>query len=96
LPLWGIHDYNYSEVLAQVWAYINDYRQIGPAIIEDLAKFTEEDGDFTSAVILYVLPQFEGLQDYEITEFVDKLGQLDGIEKDRLMEFIRDFFHIKE
>jgi MoxR-like ATPase/predicted RNA-binding protein with PUA-like domain len=96
LPLWGIHDYKYSEVLAQVWAYINDYRQIGPAIIEDLAKFTEEDGDFTSAVILYVLPQFEGLQDYEITEFVDKLGQLDGIEKDRIMEFTRDFFHIKE
>lgn len=96
LPLWGIHEYNYSEVLAQVWAYINDYRQIGPAIIEDLAKFTVEDGDFTSAVILYVLPQFEGLQDYEITEFVDKLGQLDGIEKDRLMEFTRDFFHIKE
>lgn len=96
LPLWRIHDYKYSEVLTQVWAYINDYRQIGPAIIEDLAKFTEEDGDFTSAVILYVLPQFEGLQDYEITEFVDKLGQLDGMEKDRLMEFSRDFFHIKE
>jgi MoxR-like ATPase/predicted RNA-binding protein with PUA-like domain len=96
LPLWGIDDYKYSEVLAQFWAYINDYRQIGPAIIEDLAKFTEGDGDFTSAVILYVLPQFEGLQDFEITEFVDKLGQLDGIEKDRLMEFSRDFFHIKE
>ncbi|PET71741.1 hypothetical protein CN514_06155 [Bacillus sp. AFS001701] len=96
LPLWGIFDYSYSETLAKIWRYINQYRQIGPAIIEDISKFTEEDGDFTSAVILYVLPQFEGLLDTEIIEFINKLEKIEVIDSNRLLEFATDFFNIKE
>lgn len=96
LPIWGIEDYAYSSILASVWKLINEYRQIGPAIVEDIAQFTEEDGDFTSAVILYVLPQFEGLLEFEILEFIKKLGQMEEFDIGRLMDFAADFFHIRE
>ncbi|MCM3585030.1 EVE domain-containing protein [Mesobacillus maritimus] len=95
LPLWGMEEYAYSSILATVWELINQYRQIGPAIVEDIAQFTEVEGDFTSAVILYVLPQFEGLPDNEILEFINKLGQLDQMETERLKDFAADFFHIR-
>ena len=96
LPLWGIEEYNYSSTLTTIWRYINEYRQIGPAIIEDIAHFTQESMDFTSAVILYVLPQFEGLMDEEILTFIEKLGGVEEIDKSRLLHFAIDFFHIKE
>ncbi|WP_077212414.1 AAA family ATPase [Bacillus dakarensis] len=96
LTIWGIESYEYSSILAFVWKLINEYRQIGPAIVEDIAQFTEEDGDFTSAVILYVLPQFEGLLESEILEFIKKLGQMDEFEIERLKDFAADFFHIRE
>ncbi|MFC4799446.1 hypothetical protein ACFPA1_08750 [Neobacillus sp. GCM10023253] len=82
--------------MAQSWVLINEYKQVGPAIIEDLAKFTIEDGDFTSAIILYVMPQFEGLMDYQILEFVQKIGELEEVDKEQLLNFTYDFFQIKE
>ncbi|MGZ4160661.1 MAG: AAA family ATPase [Neobacillus sp.] len=96
LEKWGIYEYKFSETLAFIWEQINKYRQIGPAIIEDLAKYTVDDADFTSSIILYVLPQFEGLLENEILEFVDRVGQLEVIDHYRLLLFAKDFFHIKE
>ncbi|MFL0366090.1 AAA family ATPase [Pseudobacillus sp. 179-B 2D1 NHS] len=96
LPLWRIEDYAYSTTLADIWRFINEYRQIGPAIIEDIAQFTAEDGDFTSAIVLYVLPQFEGLQESDILTFIKKLGELKNLDTNYLMEFAIDFFNIKE
>lgn len=96
LEKWGISDYPFSDTLAFIWERINKYRQIGPAIIEDLAKYTADEADFTSAIILYVLPQFEGLLETEILEFVDRVGQLEDIDHHRLQLFAKDFFHIKE
>lgn len=93
---WGIKDYSYVGTLVEVWRLINEYRQIGPAIVEDLAKFSEEDGDFTSAIILYVMPQFEGLLEHEIKGFVSKVGQLQEVDEERLLSFAYDFFQIKE
>jgi MoxR-like ATPase/predicted RNA-binding protein with PUA-like domain len=96
LPLWGIVDYPYVDTLVAIWKEINHYRQIGPAIVQDIAKFTVQDGDFTSAVLLYVLPQLEGLMEHEITEFVRKMGQIKGIKEERLYQFAKDFYHLKE
>jgi MoxR-like ATPase len=93
---WGMEQHSYVCPLTQLWKLINEYRQIGPAIVADLAKFTEEDGDFTSAIILYVMPQFEGLMDYQIIEFVNKAGELGEIDRERLLNFAYDFFQIKE
>ena len=69
--LWGIEDksinnVNLQEGLAEVWNIINKYRVIGPAIIEDMARYISIQGDYTSALILYVFPQFEGLTENEI------------------------------
>ncbi|RLL43990.1 AAA family ATPase [Oceanobacillus piezotolerans] len=95
LEKWNIEDYAFAEELAFIWKQINQYRQIGPAIVEDVAKYTAVDTDFTSAIILYVLPQFEGLLEQEILEFIERLSELPVIEKERLTQFAQDFFHMK-
>ena len=64
-----------------LWARINEYRSIGPAIIldifEQLAAF--EGGDrrspLTSAVLNYVFPQLEGLRQSEQENLLDGLGE---------------------
>ncbi|RKQ29333.1 AAA family ATPase [Oceanobacillus halophilus] len=95
LEKWKIEDYAFAEELAFIWRQINQYRPIGPAIVEDLAKYTAVDADFTSAIILYVLPQFEGLMDNEILEFIERVSQSPVVEKERLLVFAQDFFHLK-
>lgn len=96
LKVWSVQDYLYTDTLTSLWRSINEYRKIGPAIVRDIANYTAEDGDFTSAIILYVLPQFEGLSDYKIKEFVmhtkDQLGET--IARELLVDFIEDYFQI--
>ena len=96
LKVWSVQDYLYTDTLTSLWKIINEYRKIGPAIVRDIANYTVEDGDFTSAIILYVLPQFEGLSDYKIKEFVmhikDQLGET--IAQELLVDFIEDYFQI--
>ncbi len=95
LDKWNIEGYMYHETLAYVWNQINHCRKIGPAIIEDIAKYTTIDGDFTSAIILYVLPQFEGLGDQEIRGFIERLESFEEINVEQLTDFAEDFFHMK-
>lgn len=95
LDKWEIEGYPYSDTLAYVWQQINEYRQIGPAIIEDMGRYTAIDGDFTSATILYVLPQFEGLMDHEIRGFIKRLEPVEEIDTEQLTAFAEDFFHLK-
>ena len=64
LKIWKIEDKVFNEInladgLTELWIIINKYRIIGPAIIEDIAKYVSIDGDYTSAIIMYALPQFE-------------------------------------
>ncbi|AST91081.1 hypothetical protein BC6307_07215 [Sutcliffiella cohnii] len=96
LTYWHIETYRFLDSLVQTWKLINEIRQIGPAIVEDLAKFTQEDGDFTSAIILYVMPQFEGLMDHEIIDFINKVGEIKEVDRQQLITFAFDFFQIKE
>jgi energy-coupling factor transporter ATP-binding protein EcfA2 len=73
-------DHYHQEVMI-LWARINEYRSIGPAIIldifEQLAAF--EGGDrrspLTSAVLNYVFPQLEGLRQSEQENLLDGLGE---------------------
>ncbi|WP_121615363.1 AAA family ATPase [Virgibacillus halodenitrificans] len=96
LEKWNLASYEYSDYLATIWKKINHYRQIGPAIIEDIARYTSVDADFTSAIILYVLPQFEGLLDHDILSFIEQVCELPVMEDERLRQFAQDFFHVKE
>lgn len=102
LDIWNVEDKSFNGIelasgLSGIWKIINKYRIVGPAIIEDIARYVSEAGDYTSAIILYVLPQFEGLSEDMIKQFVNDLceGELKPlIIKDMLMDFVEDFFGI--
>ncbi|SDQ81309.1 AAA family ATPase [Virgibacillus salinus] len=96
LDIWGMNTYPNVETLTAIWKLINNYRKIGPAIVEDIAKHTQDNEDFTSAIILYVLPQFEGLPVNRIQDFITLLvDETDAIiEKNHLDDFVNDFFDV--
>lgn len=103
MNIWSISDINIgsntlSYGLSEIWKLINNYRAIGPAILKDIGKYVEEIDDWTSAIILYVLPQFEGMDETDVKNFISDLTGLsvDGIKngEDKLIEFIEDFFGI--
>jgi len=86
-----------TDSLSKIWAIINKYRKIGPAIIEDVYRYVEAtENDFTSALIMYVLPQFEGLDEDKLVEFVKEILKEINDENDRLISFVSDYFEIHE
>ena len=102
--LWKVDSFDDYRNMAKLWIIINDYRKIGPAIVEDLAQFIALGGDYISSIVLYVLPQLEGLYDTVIEKFFFELKELAFIygqenEKEmniqRLRITIEDFFDIK-
>lgn len=95
--LWDVKvEYEDFEYMAILWKIINKYRKIGPAIVEDIGRFIELGGDYTSGIIMYILPQLEGLFDDKIYSFVKDLKKLEFINDiDRLEESVEDFFDIK-
>lgn len=94
LASWKITDYPYTDILVEIWKLINKYRKIGPAIVQDIAKHTIDNEDFTSPIILYVLPQFEGLSVQKIREFIREIvDETEAvISKEQLDDFVADFF----
>ena len=87
-----------TDHISKIWAMINKYRKIGPAIIEDVYRYVEAtENDFTSALIMYVLPQFEGLDEAELVRFVKEISEIPeeiNGENDRLISFVSDYFEI--
>lgn len=69
----------WHEELAVIWAIVNEYRSIGPAIIFDILRQLDafEGGDrdaaLTSTVINYVFPQLEGLRQSKQEALLDDL-----------------------
>jgi len=96
LLVWNMDTYPHIDILVSIWKLINNYRKIGPAIVEDIAKHTQDNDDFTSAMILYVLPQFEGLPVNRIKEFITQLDvETDAIiDLHQLNDFVGDFFDV--
>ena len=70
------------ETLAALWRCINQTRQIGPAVIRDIYRYIltskVEPIDYQSPLIMYVMPQFEGLQKKKVNEFIEMLKPLLG------------------
>lgn len=102
LNIWEIEDKSFNNVdlkegLSEIWSLINNYRIIGPATMEDIARYVSESGDYTSAIILYVLPQFQGIMKEKIIKFVEDLcsGNIkEFINKEMLKNFAEDFWNI--
>lgn len=95
LHVWGLTHHN-VELLASLWQTIQDVRKIGPAIIEDVVRYVtlSEQDDMTSALILYVVPQLEGIAKYRIEEWLDALKPFrDHLQVQRLREACEDLFN---
>ena len=81
--------------ISEIWGIINEHRKIGPAIIEDIYRYVETSDDFTSALIVYVLPQFEGLDEDKLVDFTKKISE-EINDNERLISFVSDYFEIHE
>ncbi|MCC5895575.1 MAG: AAA family ATPase [Alkalibacterium sp.] len=94
LTTWVITDYAFSSELAQIWSLINTCRKMGPAIIKDIATYTAAEPNFTDALLLYVMPQLEGMLREDINRFIDTLKQemREHIDANILNEFVDDFY----
>lgn len=93
LDVWGVEDHNnLSIIVSNIWRTVNQYRQIGPAIIEDIVRYLEVDFDVSSAVSLFVIPQLEGMMNDEIENLIEQMNEIDGLNQDRLKVFAGDFF----
>jgi len=96
--IWKIDpDSKTKEQIATAWKLINNIREIGPAIIQDLFDYLMDTGDFTSAIIMHVLPQFEGLDEESLLKFLNQMVKEfpDTINASVLKNEIREFFYIE-
>lgn len=100
LAIWGEEiDESICDELSKLWKIINNKRKIGPAIIEDLYKYIKgvSPHDYVSGIIMYVLPQFEGLLEETQIEIIKKVASLHFITApDVLIRFTSDFFGLDE
>ena len=83
--------------LSEIWKVVNRKRKIGPAIIEDIYKYVMETNpfDYVSPIIMYILPQFEGLLEENQIDFIKKITSLDFIPNTQeLKHFASEFFGI--
>lgn len=82
IDLWGEGlDLEYIEKIKSMLP-INEHREIGPAIFKDIAQYVKariqlgnDDHLVEDAIISYVLPQFEGLENDKIKEIWKLLGE---------------------
>lgn len=65
------------EKIVNLWTEINKYRVIGPAIVEDMLRHINNasKAPYSSAIIMNVLPQFEGLKEDDQIQFINSLFQ---------------------
>ncbi|MHA1285461.1 MAG: AAA family ATPase [Promethearchaeota archaeon] len=106
LDLWNINvpsseSDDLKKNIAKLWNIINKYRKIGPAIVEDIIRFVSEgdERDYSGALILHVFPQFEGLDNKEIDDFLKNLSNLDFLDennKKEIKNYLKNFFIIGE
>ncbi|SEP17330.1 5-methylcytosine-specific restriction endonuclease McrBC, GTP-binding regulatory subunit McrB [Halogranum amylolyticum] len=93
-----------AEHVAALWTHINEVRPIGPAIVRDIWAEVRTDTviDFTDALIMYVMPQLEGLSKAEQREFVAEIQQFTKqtensvtIDIEALEDFVFEYFNVE-
>lgn len=95
--IWGINlNKQQLRYITEIWNMINEYRTIGPAIIEDICQYIKDGNDYVSALILFVLPQFEGLPDDKVIDFCKEIKNKNIIQDiDEISRFCKEFFDIE-
>ncbi|MFC6765527.1 AAA family ATPase [Natrinema soli] len=88
-------DLDRCETVASIWRVINRFREIGPAIVEDIYTYLRvPSSDPVAPILLHVVPQLEGLRDEQLVQFVGAMGEIDGLDEPRLGEFVADYYQI--
>lgn len=82
-----------DEGVKEIWKKINEYRKIGPAIVEDMLKYASNNGKLSDAIPMYILPQLEGLTDDKKVDIIkEMMDVIPSNEEDTLKEVACDFF----
>ncbi len=90
--------------VADIWRRINGVRSIGPAIVRDIVGDINghPEVDFTDALIMYVMPQLEGLPKADQREFVATIQEFRTESEDNvtidigaLEDFVFDYFGVE-
>lgn len=91
-------DEDRCDVVAKMWRTINEFRDIGPAIVEDIYQYLQstDDSDYASPVALYVVPQLEGLRDEDLVRFVQRMDSETPVSRDKLTEFVVEYFGVSQ
>ena len=98
IAIWGLEvDEETITTMVTLWTIINRARKVGPAIIEDILRYILKGRDYTSALIIHALPQFEGLDEDVLRAFRDDLrAELGAMIDDRQLRVrMEDFFDMK-
>ncbi len=99
IECWDIEKKVNLSQIAELWSKINEVRKIGPAIIKDIIEYLiDNEKDYSSAIITFVLPQFEGKRKDELKSFKDDLAEVSAISDDdvrEIWEFAEDYFQLE-
>ncbi|MCK8825679.1 AAA family ATPase [Fuchsiella alkaliacetigena] len=98
LRCWQLEDSGYIVEVVQLWQLINQWRQVGPAVIEDLYRhLVTTQGDYAGGLMMYVLAQLEGLLANQLEVLFRELISLEFIENpELLLDFAEDYFGLEE
>ena len=98
LKYWNFDNHKYIEDVSELWNSINKVRKIGPAIVEDIYKYLlDNKDDYSSVIISYVFPQFEGVRQNKIKGFIEDLKTLDFMDDNEVKQvknFANDYFRL--
>ncbi|PWI48552.1 hypothetical protein CEE45_05780 [Candidatus Heimdallarchaeota archaeon B3_Heim] len=98
LKAWGYEtdiDDSETENLFQLWKVINEYRKIGPAVIKDILDYGFYEEDLIDILKLFIIPQFEGLEEERIIVFILHLNRsFNSVEKAELVNYFNEYFDL--
>lgn len=92
---WDMEKQFLSTDLAKFWNIVNRYRKIGPALIKDIAETLDDISELDIAISMYVLPQFEGLEDSNVLDFISDVSHEFGVNKSHITQLAADFFGVE-
>jgi len=91
-----------ATITTELWKTINEVRTIGPAIVRDILSEVRgrESPEFTDALIMYVMPQLEGLPKTDQRDFPEKIAALNDDDREvvapeQLKQFAREYFEVE-
>lgn len=97
---WNLDASEYNEQLASIWETIQPTRRLGPAVFERVLRYanTHPEDNLTEPIIMYVLPQLEGLATTRQIEIIHSILDDDKLEmylnETQLTRFAADYFGI--